>query len=308
MCNNTSHSEEAGWRAVSFFLIGTYSENSPTANVSNVGCIYRSCFPEPHSSLCSGLLSAQHSQTLPPAYYLITLSFWPKCQKLLILMRLVLLSSARKKGTPLHGKAWLNAAANASVHLLIHPTNPRCSVKGMLPGQEEQLCLHFLPHPLLPEPAKPFEGESTRVFSFSLLWNDIPAIPKMNWLLVGDNGGHTIAIQEKKPHTYTLHFKTCGRIEVYKMHRWKQIIYAQLRKSELTFLIVKCFSISSQFSSVTQSCLTLCDPRNCSMPGLPVHHQLLEFTETHIHRVSDAIQPSYPLLSPSPPASIPSQH
>ena len=63
-----------------------------------------------------------------------------------------------------------------------------------------------------------------------------------------------------------------------------------------------------QFSSVTQSCLTPCDPMNCSMPGLPVHRQLLEFTQTHVHRVSDAIQPSHPLLSPSPPAPNPSQH
>ena len=59
------------------------------------------------------------------------------------------------------------------------------------------------------------------------------------------------------------------------------------------------------FSSVAQSCLTLCDPMNCSMPGLPVHHQLPEFTQTHVHRDSDAIQPSHPLSSPSPPASIP---
>ena len=57
-----------------------------------------------------------------------------------------------------------------------------------------------------------------------------------------------------------------------------------------------------QFSSVTQSCLTLFSPMNCSTPGLPVHHQLPEFTQTHVHRVSDAIQPSHPLLSPSPPA------
>ena len=60
---------------------------------------------------------------------------------------------------------------------------------------------------------------------------------------------------------------------------------------------------SVQFSSVTQSCPTLCEPMNRSMPGLPVHHQLLEFTQTHVHRVSDAIQPSHPLSSPSPPAS-----
>ena len=57
--------------------------------------------------------------------------------------------------------------------------------------------------------------------------------------------------------------------------------------------------ISVQFSSVAQSCPTLCDPMNRSTPGLPVHHQLPEFTQTHVHRVSDAIQPSYPLSSPS---------
>ena len=65
---------------------------------------------------------------------------------------------------------------------------------------------------------------------------------------------------------------------------------------------------SIQFSSVAQSCPTLCDPINRSTPGLPVHHQLLEFTQTHIHRVDDAIQPSHPLSSPSPPAPNPSQH
>ena len=63
-----------------------------------------------------------------------------------------------------------------------------------------------------------------------------------------------------------------------------------------------------QFSSVAQSCPTLCNPMNRSTPGLPVHHQLPEFTETHVHRVSDAIQPSHPLSSPSPSAPNPSQH
>ena len=65
---------------------------------------------------------------------------------------------------------------------------------------------------------------------------------------------------------------------------------------------------SVQFISVAQSCPTLCDPLNHSTPGLPVHHQLPEFTQTHVHRVSDAIQPSHPLSSPSPPAPNPSQH
>ena len=63
-----------------------------------------------------------------------------------------------------------------------------------------------------------------------------------------------------------------------------------------------------QFSSVAQSCPTFCGPVNRSTPGLPVHHQLPEFTQTHVHRVSDAIQPSHPLSSPSRPAPNPSQH
>ena len=63
-----------------------------------------------------------------------------------------------------------------------------------------------------------------------------------------------------------------------------------------------------QFSSVTQLCPTLCDPMNHSTPGLPVHHQLPEFTQIQVHWVGDAIQPSHPLLSPSPPAPNPSQH
>ena len=65
---------------------------------------------------------------------------------------------------------------------------------------------------------------------------------------------------------------------------------------------------SDQIRSVAQSCPTLCDPMNSSTPGLPVHHQLPEFIQTHVHRVGNAIQPSHPLLSPSPPAPNPSQH
>ena len=67
-------------------------------------------------------------------------------------------------------------------------------------------------------------------------------------------------------------------------------------------------NISVQFSSVTQSCSTLCNPMNHSTPGLPVHHQLPESTQTHVHWVGDAIQPSHPLSSPPPPALNLSQH
>ena len=68
------------------------------------------------------------------------------------------------------------------------------------------------------------------------------------------------------------------------------------------------FNQFSQFSSVSQSCPILCDPMNRSTPGLPAHRKLPEFTQTHAHQVSDAIQPSHPLSSPSPPAPNPSQH
>ena len=70
----------------------------------------------------------------------------------------------------------------------------------------------------------------------------------------------------------------------------------------------KCKMKTYLFSSVTQLFPTLCDPLNRCTPGFPVHHQLPEFTQTHVHRVSDAIQPSHPLSSPSPPAPNPSQH
>ena len=75
----------------------------------------------------------------------------------------------------------------------------------------------------------------------------------------------------------------------------------------LRVCFIALFFLSVQFSSVAQSCRTLCDPMNRSTPGFPVHHQVPEFTQTHVHRVSDAIQPSHPLLSPSP-APNPSQH
>ena len=80
-----------------------------------------------------------------------------------------------------------------------------------------------------------------------------------------------------------------------------------------TFVVVTCdqwffMYYCNLVSSVAQSCPTLCNPINCSTPGLPVHHQLPEFTQTHVHRVGDAIQPSHLLSSPSPPALNPSQH
>ena len=90
----------------------------------------------------------------------------------------------------------------------------------------------------------------------------------------------------------------------------KILIFISSQLTKLPFLPCEhMFQLSTvQFSSVAHSCPTLCDPMNRSMPGFPVHHQLPELTQIHVHRVSDAIQPSHPLSSPSPPAPNPSQH
>ena len=86
------------------------------------------------------------------------------------------------------------------------------------------------------------------------------------------------------------------------LQRDLQTLQGPLIPSPSLSLLIHPAISSVQFSSVTQSCLILRDPMNRSTPGLPVHHQLLEFTQTHVHRVGDAIQPSHPLWSPSPPA------
>ena len=93
-----------------------------------------------------------------------------------------------------------------------------------------------------------------------------------------------------------------------RMHNW-HFHSLKVGMQNGTGILEDHLAVSSvQFSSVTQSCPTPCDPMNRSTPGLPVHHQLPEFTQTHVHRVSDAIRPSHPLSSPSPPAPNPSQH
>ena len=115
-----------------------------------------------------------------------------------------------------------------------------------------------------------------------------------------------------------LHWKTSlmmSGLIIYFLCPWWLAYYQICSRNSLYLLNMKIhlyyflpqFS-SVQFSSVAQSCPTLCDPMNRSTPGLPVHHQVLEFTQTHVHWVGDAIQPSHPLLFPSPSAPSPSQH
>ena len=87
-----------------------------------------------------------------------------------------------------------------------------------------------------------------------------------------------------------------------------QIVIAATKLKDACSLEEKLWSTSLQFSSVAQSCPTLCDPMDCSRAGLPVHHQLPEHTQTHVHWVGDAIQPPHPLSATFPPAPNPSQH
>ena len=89
---------------------------------------------------------------------------------------------------------------------------------------------------------------------------------------------------------------------------WNQSVVPCAVLTVASWPVYKILRRQVQFSSVAQSCPILCGPMNCSMSGLPVHHQLPDFTQTRVHRVSDAIQPSHPLSFPSPPAPNPSQH
>ena len=115
---------------------------------------------------------------------------------------------------------------------------------------------------------------------------------------------------EPVSHIYwNLHLSTCSATrEVTAMRSLRSTTREQPLLATAVEKPVQQLKTSVQFSSVAQLCLTLCNPMNCSTPGLSVHHQLLEFTQTHVHRVSDAIQPFHPLSSPSPPAPNPSQH
>ena len=100
--------------------------------------------------------------------------------------------------------------------------------------------------------------------------------------------------------TFIFTWKIYFLLEIITLHQTCNNIFGKAYKVKK--------NISVQFSSVAQSCLTLCNPMNCSIPGIPVHHQLLEFIQTHVHQVGDAIQPSHPLSSPSPPAPNPSHN
>ena len=116
--------------------------------------------------------------------------------------------------------------------------------------------------------------------------------------------GHKAVVVPIMEHVICMLHITCSKMTKSYLEEKIWIFYTCIIFRVWSFLNFN----SVQFSSVAQSCPTLCDPMNHGMPGLPVHHQLLEFTQTHVHRVSDAIQPSHSLSSPFPPAPNPSQH
>ena len=172
-----------------------------------------------------------------------------------------------------------------------------------MPSSHLILCHPLLIMPPIPPSIKVFSNESTLHIRWPKYWsfsfNIIPSkeIPglisfRMDWLdILAVQGTLKNFLQHHSPKPSILGCSTFFMV---------QLSYPYMTTGK---------TISSvQFSSVTQSCLTLCNPMNCSMPGLPVHHQLPEFTQTHVHQISDAIQPSHPPLSPSPPAPNPSQH
>ena len=110
-------------------------------------------------------------------------------------------------------------------------------------------------------------------------------------------------------HTHALYISVISSRE-FCFYLSQQLKFVFLKKQSDTSVKINTLALecSVQFSSLAQLCPTLCNPMNCSMPGLPVRHQLPEFTQTHAHQVGDAIQPSHPLSSLSPPAPNPSQH
>ena len=111
-----------------------------------------------------------------------------------------------------------------------------------------------------------------------------------------NNANYTALNTNTLKKTYEIYFKICYMhiyIYIFQIYMYKGVVEIHLE--------------SEEFGSVAQSCLTLWDPMDCSMPGLSVHHQLLEFTQTHVHWIGDTIQPSHPLSSPSPDLNL-SQH
>ena len=140
--------------------------------------------------------------------------------------------------------------------------------------------------------------------------NNLPAMQKIG---IQSLGQEDLLEKEMATHFSNLAWKIPqtedpGGLQFHGVARVRHNIATKSQRSQVILYHFEQPDPSDQIRSVAQSCPTLCDPRNPSTPGLPVHHQLPEFTQTHVHQVSDAIQPSHPLSSPSPLAPSLSQH
>ena len=214
----------------------------------------------------------------------------------------------------------------------------------MMPSNHLILCHPFLLLPSIFPSIRVFSSESTRRIRWPKYWsfscnispsNEYSGLIsfRMDWLdLLAVQGTCKSLLQHHSSKTSILPhsaffmvqlshpYMTTGKTIV--LTRWTfvakvvSLLFNMLSRLIIAFLLRSKHLLipwlqspsTVMFSSVAQLCPTLCDPMNCSTPGLPVHHQLPEFTQTHVHRVSDAIQPSHPLSSPSAPAPNPSQH
>ena len=185
-----------------------------------------------------------------------------------------------------------------------------------MPSSHLILCHPLLLLPPIPPIIRVFSNESTLhmrwpkywSFSFSIIPSkEIPGLIsfRMDWLdLLAVQGTLKSFLQHHSSKASILWCSAFFTVQLSHPHVTTGKTIALTRQTFVGFSSVQFSSV--QFSSVTQSCPTLCDTMNHSTPGLPVHHQLPEFTQTYIHRVRDAIQPSHPLSSPSPPAPNPS--
>ena len=136
------------------------------------------------------------------------------------------------------------------------------------------------------------------VFLISSITQEHPTKKHVAWCLESPEQSFCVLCMELEHITLLAH--KCVHQQASPLN-WKSRVFISISFYHLN-------TRSDQITSVAQLCPTLCDPMNRSTPGLPVHHQLPEFTQTHVHQVSDAIQPSRSLSSPSPPAPNPSQH
>ena len=188
---------------------------------------------------------------------------------------------------------------------------PGSSVLGDSPGKNTGVGCHVLLQGIFTTQGLNSGFPHCRWTLYHLSHQGSPRI--LNWIAYPFSSGSSLhcrqSLYQLSYHKESLQFN--NKDTTNQMKQWAKDLNENFSKEDIQMSIKhmkRCSRSSVQFSSVPQSCLTLCDPMDCSMPGLPVHHQLPELFKTHVHQVSDAIQPSHSLSSPSPPPFNLSQH